>query len=510
MWSSAIPRPERAAAALALLLAGAACAAPKGDRASEDDGSDVNMGEADGGPADGGADGGAADGGADGADTGASTPPLPWTDDACAGVDVGDDPFADTVARVAALDDAAPPPAGGLVVAGSSSVRRWRGMARALSAFDPLQRGVGGARAADIARYAPELILRHRPAGLLLFAGTNDLADGRPRAQVLDDLRCVAQQLHESVPGAPILFIGVTPTPARWAGWAEAAALNADLAALADLHPSLVYVDVPSAFLARGSPPDPGLFVDDGLHLSAEGYALWESVVVPAVAAALPPSALPLPAGPPAGAYLRLDLGPSNPEDGAPAPDPDGFGIRWNRWHPTTGGAQVHAGEGLRGLQTTTGLGTEVAAVLSGGFRSNGYRNGGLTSPPGDLLGTLAVPEATGDFFYSGDPDDPAGITLSGLDPTARHTLRLFASRADASEVRRTAFTVFGGGAPASIDLTTTGAGVGARGYDGNNAEVAVLTGLVPDPRGRLHLELDRAEGAFLYLNLLELEVEAP
>jgi hypothetical protein len=51
---------------------------------------------------------------------------------------------------------------------------------------------------------------------------------------------------------------------------------------------------------------------------------------------------------------------------------------------------------------------------------------------------------------------------------------------------------------------------VGAYGYDGNNREVAVLTGLVPDARGRLHLELDRLEGSFLYLNLLELEAEAP
>ena len=35
-----------------------------------------------------------------------------------------------------------------------------------------------------------------------------------------------------------------------------------------------------------------------------------------------------------------------------------------------------------------------------------------------------------------------------------------------------------------------------------------MFTGLVPDAYGRLHLDVDRAAGAFAYLNLLELEVE--
>jgi hypothetical protein len=515
-------------------LCWAACTGPKSGASKGGDGDDdANLADdggaggggaaTDGGAADGGAaDGAAADGadasdggGADGADGTAGDsaeplPPLPWDDAPCERIDVGDDPFAGVVATYTAQDEAAPPPSGGLLVAGSSSVRRWRSAARSLSAFDPLQRGVGGARAADLALHAEALIVRHRPAGLLLFAGTNDVGDGRPADQVLGDLRCIAEQLHAAAPGAPLLYIGITPTPARWSVWSTAAEVNASWQALSALHPSLHYIDVPAAFLARGEPPEAGLFLDDGLHLSPEGYALWESVVLPAVAAALPAATRPLPAGPPPGSYIRVDLGPSNPEDGAPAPSPDGFGIHWNSWHPLSGGQQAHAGEALRGLRTTTGAATAVDLVLSGGFRANGLRNGGLSAPPGELLGTMAVPEATGDFFYAGEPDDPAGITLSGLDPAARYTLRLFSSRADAAEVRRTGFVVFGAGPPTSTSLTTTGAGVGAYGYDGNNREVAVLTGLVPDARGRLHLELDRLEGSFLYLNLLELEAEAP
>jgi lysophospholipase L1-like esterase len=425
-------------------------------------------------------------------------------------VNVGDDPFAARIAAFAAADDAAPPgaPGGGLVVVGSSSIRRWEDAQRLLSAWDPVQRGVGGARLADVAHWAEPLILRHRPAAVLLYAGTNDLADGRSADSVVDAYRCVAARLHAAQPGTPLLWVSITPTPARWGIWPVAAQVNARIEALADAHPSLVYVDGATTFLATGSPPDAGLFVADGLHLSPAGYTLWAEAILPVVRAHVPESARPLPPGPPPGTYVRVDLGPSDAENGHPA-GVDAFGIQWNAWPGLPGGEQALAGEALRGLVGTRGEATGVDLVLSGGFRANGLRNGGLAAPDFGRLGTLAVAEATQDFFYTGDPDDPGGLTLQGLTPGARHTLRLFASRASADERRVTRFVVHGGGAPAQAEVTTTGPGVGADGSNANVGELVVLTGLVPDPRGRLHVDVQIAQGQFAYLNLMELEVEA-
>jgi hypothetical protein len=45
-------------------------------------------------------------------------------------------------------------------------------------------------------------------------------------------------------------------------------------------------------------------------------------------------------------------------------------------------------------------------------------------------------------------------------------------------------------------------------GGDANVSELVVFTGLVPDLRGRLHLDVRIDAGQFAYLNLLELEVE--
>ena len=68
------------------------------------------------------------------------------------------------------------------------------------------------------------------------------------------------------------------------------------------------------------------------------------------------------------------------------------------------------------------------------------------------------------DFFYTGDPDDTGGLMLSGLSPDARHTLRLFASRATDEETRITRFTVEGGEEAVSAEVTTTGPDIGEGG----------------------------------------------
>jgi len=147
-----------------------------------------------------------------------------------------------------------------------------------LGQYAPLQRGVGGARSADVAKHLPELALRHTPSAVLMFAGTNDLADGRTVQSVVDNVRCVMQQLHSAQPGTKLFYAGITPTPSRWSIWADQDAVNQAIQSLAAQHPSIVYIDTVSALLATGSPPDEAYFVD-GLHLNAAGYALWDAAV---------------------------------------------------------------------------------------------------------------------------------------------------------------------------------------------------------------------------------------
>ncbi len=435
------------------------------------------------------------------------------------GFDAGPDPcgevnafvpmYGSAVATWTAQDDLGGWPDSPVVFAGSSSIRRWEGLALAYTDYSPLQRGMGGAQLAEIAYYADQLINRHNPRTVVIYAGTNDIDAGVPVGVVVDRLRCLRYRIGQQLGWTrPVLFIGVTPNPARWSEWAASAEFNAQAAGLAQGDPGLVYVDVATPFLATGSPPDASLFAADGLHLSKAGYALWNSVIRPAVEAASLPTAKAGASSPElaSGTRILIDLGPSDPVDGEWTPSPDYLGQSWNNWHALQAGVEVLPGEQLVNLVTSQGDATGVDLVIAGGFLAAGRVNGGLSWPDPALLGDLAVGTATEDYFYTTGDEVPGALFLRGLDPSRSYTLRLFAAR-DAAEVRVTRYTVQGASL-ASATLQTSGAGAGQGGKTTNDDDVAVFTGVKPDAWGHVFVDVSIEQGSYGYLSLVELDVE--
>lgn len=479
---------------------GGGAGAQTGDGSDGDDGTG-DEGD-DGGEGSAGTDGGAGDedGGGETGDDGAAI-------EHCTEVDSFVPLFGAVTDTWAAQDAAAPWPTGGLVVVGSSSIRRWEDLARAHSEHEVIQRGFGGAQLGEVALLADSLISAHEPAAVVVFAGTNDVAAGVAPEVVGERLQCLRQRLRASLGDAlPIVFIGITPSPARWSLHEQSTAVNTVAEGIAADDDAFFYADVPAAFLATGEPPDAGLFVSDGLHLSESGYALWDGVISPVLAAAAEPTARPGVAPLAPGERVLVDLGASDTTHGEPSASPDHLGQHWNNWHGLAGGGQVFPGERLAGLVTTSGTATALELIVTGGFFNNGREHGGLLWPEGELLGALAVGTATEDFFYSVAEDQTGGLALRGLDPAERYTLRLFASRA-ASEHRTTRYTLHGRETAEAL-LQTSGAGAGTG--DGNDDTIVVFEDVWPDEHGRLHLDLAPEAGPYAYLSLLELSAAAP
>lgn len=417
--------------------------------------------------------------------------------------------FAATTNRWDDQDELAPGPAEPLVFVGSSSIRRWEGLSRSFSDHRPLQRGFGGAQAGEVARKAQALVLRHDPRGVVVFAGTNDVAAGVPAAIVVDRIRCLRARVAEAFGVLrPVFFIGITPTPARWNQWAVASEVNARVQTLAASDPGLVYIDIPTAFLAGGvGPPDDRLFVEDRLHLSAEGYARWTQRIRDVVDAVLSPVAEAMSGGDglEPGDRVLMDFGPDDGRNGALTTSPDGFGRHWNNWPGRPSGRPVVPGEHLENLVTTAGRTTAVGVAITGGFDVNGYQHGGLRTPDPERLGALAVPTASGDFVYSQARDRTGGFYLRGLDPNRIYTLRFFASRA-ADERRSTRFDVHGAQS-VSVLLQTSGPGASANGGHGNDDDVAVVRA-APDAWGHLFVDLNLEGSSYAYLNAFELAAD--
>jgi lysophospholipase L1-like esterase len=431
---------------------------------------------------------------------------LDWGDH-CAESDAFEPVYDQVIARWTAQDAAAPWPAEPLVFVGSSSVRRWEDFAWTFRGQNPLQRGFGGAQLGEVAQRAKDLVTRHEPRAVLVFAGTNDVAAGVAPEVVAERLRCLRQRVGEDMGQATdLLFVGITPTPARWESWDRSAAVNAAVEAFAEQDERVHYIDTPGAFLATGEPPDSALFVDDQLHLSEAGYALWAEQLVPAVEAVTSERSPPAHEVLASGTRVLIDLGPSNKEDGELSPSPDWLGQHWNNWHALEGGVPVLPGEHLDDLVDSAGGPTGIDLIVAGGFGANGRSDGGLLWPDPKLLGDLAVGSATGDYFYSDGEDLPGALFLRGLDPDGRYTLQLFAAREE-QERRVTSYTVRGAGST-TRQLQTSGPDAGCEGAYANDCNVVGFTGLQPDAWGQIHVDVDIAEGRYAYLSLLVLVVE--
>jgi hypothetical protein len=101
------------------------------------------------------------------------------------------------LAAFAAADDKKAPPPNGVLFVGSSSIRLWDGLDTDFAALPVvINRGFGGSRLSDCVHYLDRLVIRYRPRMVLVYAGDNDLAEGRTAADVLRQFEAFVQGIH--------------------------------------------------------------------------------------------------------------------------------------------------------------------------------------------------------------------------------------------------------------------------------------------------------------------------
>ncbi len=185
-----------------------------------------------------------------------------------------------------ARDREQPPAPGAILFVGSSSIERWD-LSGSFPDWPTLNRGIGGTDVSTVVHYAQRLITPYEPKVVVLYAGDNDLSRGKSPEQVAEDFSALAAILRERLPQSTLVYIGIKPSLARWGLIEQVRSANALIQQVCDADERLFFVDVDAAMLNAEGTPRPELFVEDGLHLSAEGYALWNELATPVIAEAL-------------------------------------------------------------------------------------------------------------------------------------------------------------------------------------------------------------------------------
>ncbi len=184
------------------------------------------------------------------------------------------------IAAYEASDRTNPPPKNPIIFVGSSSILRWKSLAQDFPGRRVVNRGFGGSQLADSVNFAERIVIPYAPRQVVVYAGGNDLNAKKPADVVYGDFVALMEKLRKHLPHARLAYIASAPNHARWAQVEEVKRLNTLAAAYCRRH-GITFINVFPLMLGPDGRPKPDIFVEDGLHMNAKGYAIWRDAVAP-------------------------------------------------------------------------------------------------------------------------------------------------------------------------------------------------------------------------------------
>ena len=165
---------------------------------------------------------------------------------------------------------------------GSSSIRLWTNLYEDFEGFKPVNLGFGGSTLAACVWFFDRIVspVRH-PDNFILYAGDNDLGDGRHPEEVLIFFREFMIKLRERYPDIPFYYISIKPSISRMEIIDEIVQANKLIENEINLRTGKDYfINIFDKMIGKDGKPIASYFQDDGLHMSRDGYIVWREIIL--------------------------------------------------------------------------------------------------------------------------------------------------------------------------------------------------------------------------------------
>ena len=162
-----------------------------------------------------------------------------------------------------------------VVFYGSSTIRLWNNMETDFPEFEIINRGFGGSTLAACCWFFKRIIPQLNPDIIVIYAGDNDLGDGRHPEEVYLYFQNMMQLIKYYCGGIPVGFISVKTSILRSHLYNSIEYTNKIINSEINLnYSSCTFIDINSGMHEKGI-DEKTLYETDGLHLSLEGYRIW-------------------------------------------------------------------------------------------------------------------------------------------------------------------------------------------------------------------------------------------
>ncbi len=163
---------------------------------------------------------------------------------------------------------------------GSSSIRMWDTLYNDFKDLKPVNLGFGGSTLAACVWFFERVMVPYQPKRLVIYAGDNDLGDGRHPEEVFIFFQQMAVKAEKRFGNIPCYFISLKPSLSRFNIVDQFKFTNNLIETeIIKYSNNWHFIDIFKKMLDPSGKPEKKYFLEDGLHLSPAGYILWKQIV---------------------------------------------------------------------------------------------------------------------------------------------------------------------------------------------------------------------------------------
>ncbi len=167
-----------------------------------------------------------------------------------------------------------------LVFYGSSSIRMWNNLGNDFGEFHPINLGFGGSTMAACVWFFDRIMVNLQPKGMILYAGDNDLGDGRHPEEVFIFFKQLMVSIRKNYGNIPVGYISIKPSIRRFNIIEQIKFTNKIIAEeIERMNDATFFVNVYDQMLDDNKYPRRDLFEAEGLHINDKGYTLWKTII---------------------------------------------------------------------------------------------------------------------------------------------------------------------------------------------------------------------------------------
>lgn len=192
-------------------------------------------------------------------------------------------PFEGEVKEISARIDSAGWTQSSTVFTGSSTIRMWKDVQSVFPNTPILNTGFGGSKASDLEKHLFPLVIRFEPSRVFIYEGDNDIWANVPVTDIMTSIDHIVSRLLMTNPNTEVFLIGAKPSPSRWEKKENYTILNQQLAEYCRARENVTFVDTWKPLTDSEGNPRPELYLEDQLHLNAQGYEIWNEIFRPLI-----------------------------------------------------------------------------------------------------------------------------------------------------------------------------------------------------------------------------------